>query len=357
MNLNYMIQESLPVAKNSEQTNDAHADFQDQYHISRNNYKVLCNDILQRSYDIEIEYQQLVECLYNVKEEIKFERLSLLHKRGFPQVLWKLCQDLSQPIALSEKQQNLAKSICVGSSTVAYFRPWSGRSRVEGNEITLLQKMIDRSLASSLKIESTVKDEKLFFKLVNNKINGNLARRNNKTFINPSLPHLSATPDGLIYQGADKIVGIVEIKSLKAEDQETYWKKANYKRRGLGVILRRETEEGHIMESIRPGHPWLAQIYLQMVVLRVKKAVLVLRVGNEWRQIEVPFCPNKAYCLVSNATRTYFTILKKLAKKTLSRKQIEFKSLKGRPKKSKRGRPKKILVEPPKMSNLEIDLD
>jgi hypothetical protein len=255
---------------------------------------------------------------------------------------------------LTGEAADVLKTYCIGSSTVSYFRPWSGTGKTVIEPVAGLEKMIRRSI--SVKVDSRENDkiEKEFFQACGNRVLEFHARRNRQTFVNPSLPHLSATPDGLLYSGADRRVGVIEIKSPNIADEDDYWVKG-FKSRNLGVVLYRDVEGGQIQQDVRKGHGWLAQLYLQMVVLRVKVAALVIKVGTEWKIVEVQYDRKTAQRLVRNVTRQYFSCIQKLKHKLVTSKPLSLTRPVGRPTKRKGGRPKKDFIVGQMVTNLELD--
>ena len=310
-------------------------------------------DLLSEYPDVSIEAEHLIDIVHDVKVALKSQLIDSLVGLGFPSDLIAKCSDTDKPIALVGKHCSQLRGITIGSSTIQYFRPWSGEGTKESSFDNLLMKMDERSMSNDLANQKSEDVERSFFQEYKPAKDGYSCLRNKRTFINPSLPFMTATPDGLVFSSATKCIGVVEIKDVGVKNIDEYWQRG-LKTRSLGVVLRRDFEGGPIIETIRNGHPWISQIYLKMICLKVKKALLVLRVASTWRTIFVEYDAEEGDKICRNSFKLYKEILKEM--------QIDFPSSgchinsrkKGRPQKKRWQRAqKKILPKVKRVANLE----
>lgn len=61
-------------------------------------------------------------------------------------------------------------------------------------------------------------------------------RPNNCTYMNPLIPFLTATPDGLVTKGATEIIGVVEVKDYGFKNLDEIWKASTKDNPTIGIV-------------------------------------------------------------------------------------------------------------------------
>lgn len=286
---------------------------------------------LVKVYDIELGSKMIEDTLTIAKFRAKEAQFEELIAKRFPAELINKCLESSKTFAVPGSLLSTIKAISVGSSVVSYFCPWKGARRKNTSMDCILEKLTDRGDSCQLKNDDNELTESRYFREKQGKVLGMRCMRNKRTFINPSLPFLSATPDGLLFSSVDKVIGVIEIKDLNVKDEAEYWEKGTT-RKSWGIQIERDQPGGPIKERLRKGHCWSAQLYVQMITMRVTKGLLVLKVGEEWKEILIQIDTLKAQRMISNVRKQYTVILDEIIPDTL---KIDLK-----PSNSKRGRPK-----------------
>ena len=151
-------------------------------------------------------------------------------------------------------------------------------------------------------------------------ITGLNVRRNEKVIHNPGVPYLVSTPDGLVYDRLTTIVGTVEIKYVSE------------KAKAHGLQLTKD-QNGFEKWCVSSGHPWLTQMFVQMVTTRAEFSILAMKKEGRWVTVRVEYDEEIAQKIIRNIWSAYKVTILKLPKETLEKKCTMLKKRVGRPKK------------------------
>ena len=239
-------------------------------------------------------------------------------------------ENKKDPFTIKNDQVPMIKTITVGSSNAAYLQPWTGKIPSEVGK-SQISKIIKRGTSAKIKDMKQREAEKEFFKLQAGTYKEFRIRPNYKTWVNPSIPYLTSTPDGLVLSGLKEVVAVIELKStscLTIQDLEFDCRTS----RKHGVYVHTDVQTNEPSIKLRPGHQWFTQLSVQMIVHRVSWAILGLRVADSWFTTTVYGEEGRHRQLVLNTIKSYSRLLNKVSESNWIESAVMTR---------KRGRPKK----------------
>lgn len=254
------------------------------------------NEELCRCQDISRFATEMIRLIGVVSTKLSTQRLQKLVDAGYAQGLAKILSKSDKVIALDGKKAAGTSSVTVGGSTAKYFAPWTGKPQKENSRIDLLDKLERRGLQTSSGPNAVEKE--FFGEVAKYLFPKKLTKRNTKLYIHPSIPYVHATPDGFLYKNAIQKEAPIEVKECN-----------NLESSG---IITTEQAPGHLNSTLRKGHEWYTQLYLQMMATGLDKAYLAVKECGVWKVCSLELDPIEADKVAVNILVRYEDLLERI---------------------------------------------
>ena len=263
-----------------------------------------------------------------IAEKESMVKRQLLEIHGVPDwILSKVPTGLNPTIVDKAKTDILSKFL-VSSSNTCRYSPMSGENRSE-DDYSIYNYMMKEKLGGN---HEQVAAEAEFISYLKSIKPGEEPKKNNSSYMNPAVPYLIATPDGVVKKGAVTIIASIEVKIITSKKTFSDFAKDSLVDKNIGIKILVEAD-GSFSATLRKGHPWRAQILTQLLALRVEKAYLGVKVAGRWVLVEEKRDRETLATVAKNVFSTHLRVLSQYAT-TISNDYEPWKTNVGRPKKN-----------------------
>jgi hypothetical protein len=236
--------------------------------------------------------QKILDDITSESIETKYTKLSGV---GLPKDMLALCKGKTMPFRLSVADTGKYKGTLISSSFFHRCRIRKGLENCNETRLLRLQENIKKAAEQSKKYHENSKTPQEKKVLQEIKIHGRQVQANSVSYINPSLPFLSAIPDGIMK--SNKRIAYYPIEIKCTEDSS------------IDALLEKDTSgllrDADGLYSLRKGHEWESQLFCQMIVLRVETGWLVVWCGDKGITVKVKASLAKLNRLAMNAEAAF----------------------------------------------------
>ncbi len=263
------------------------------------------------------------------KELVVKKRIESL-EMGLPPEILNLTNDKDNPICIDKAQAETISRWCVSSSTIYKFRPLTGCDE-KPFPVEYLSDRLSRPKHGYSKYLRNIEQD--FFSNHHEDLEYYKVEKNTLSWINPSIPTIMATPDGLLKDSSKRIVGVIELKIPKKAVTIEQLVTRTKQRDSCGLKFQQDVK-GDLQVSVKKGHPWYCQWYLQCIALRVRIGYLAFKTIFGWVGTFINFEESEAQRMLTNIKQFHSEVM--LYNNSIE-KQNELDTLK-----KKAGRPPKL---------------